>query len=385
MTTIGDDAFYNCSGFTGSLTIPNSVVTIGNYAFIGCGFTGSLTIGNSVTTIGNYAFCNCSGFTGSLTIPNSVVTISNYAFFNCSGFTGSLTIPNSVATIGNYAFMDCNSFTGSLTIGNSVTTIANQAFYGCNGFSGDLTIGTSVTSIGSSAFYGCSGFTSMNVLPDNPLTLGGNSVFYGVNKSIPVYVPCGSEEAYQSAAYWNEFTNIQEICTQTQTITLSEGWNWFSTNVEITLEDLQNALVDAVSNTNITIKSNTQNIAYNPGTNQWRGTLDSLDVSQMYMIQVGADCQITLTGTSINPNACPITIHNGNNWIAFPLNENMSVSDAFDGFATNGDIIKGRTTTARYNNGNWRGGLDSLEPGQGYIYKSNVTETRTFTFPTSAK
>lgn len=170
-----------------------------------------------------------------------------------------------------------------------------------------------------------------------------------------------------------------------QTVNLSQGWNWFSTNIEITLEDLQNALVDAAPNTNITIKSNTQNIAYNPGTNQWRGTLDSLDVSQMYMIQVGADCQITLTGTSINPNACPITIHNGNNWIAFPLSESMSISDAFSGFATNGDIIKSRTTTARYNNGNWRGGLDSLEPGQGYIYKSNVTETRTFTFPTSAK
>ena len=87
-----------------------------------------------MTTIGKNAFNGCSGFTGSLTIPNSVSTIGDAAFYGCSGFTGSLTIPNSVTTIGYDAFRNCTGFTGSLTIGNSVSTIGDRAFYGCSGF-----------------------------------------------------------------------------------------------------------------------------------------------------------------------------------------------------------------------------------------------------------
>ena len=150
---IGNYAFSYCSGFTGSLTIPNSATSIGEYAFSYCiGFTGSLTIPNSVETIGDYAFRNCSGFTGSLTIGSSVQTIGHYAFYDCSGFTGSLTIPNSVKTIGDYAFYGCSGFTGNLTIPNSVTSIGSSAFGYCSGFTGSLTIGSSVKTIGNSSF-----------------------------------------------------------------------------------------------------------------------------------------------------------------------------------------------------------------------------------------
>ena len=178
VTAIGDGAFQYCSGFTGSLTIGNSVTTIGGGAFSWCrGFTGSLTIPNSVTTIGAEAFRGCSGFTGSLTIPNSVTTIGAGAFRVCSGFTGSLTIPNSVTSIGNYAFYNCPGFTGSLTIGNSVTTIGDYAFYFCNGFTGSLTIPNSVTSLGNYAFTSCSGFTGSLTIP-NSVTSIGNYAFY---------------------------------------------------------------------------------------------------------------------------------------------------------------------------------------------------------------
>ena len=88
----------------------------------------TLTIGNGVTSIGNYAFYECSGFTGSLTIPNSVTSIGNFAFYGCLGFTGSLTISNSVTSIGNFAFYLCSEFTGALTIPNSVTSIGYSAF-----------------------------------------------------------------------------------------------------------------------------------------------------------------------------------------------------------------------------------------------------------------
>ena len=176
VTTIGDHAFYRCSGFTGSLTIPNSVTTIYDYAFNRCtGFTGSLTIPNSVTTIGYRAFVDCTGFTGSLTIPNSVITIDIDAFNGCSGFTGSLTIPNSVTYLGKRAFSGCSGFTGSLNIGNSVTTIYNETFSGCSGFTGSLTIPNSVTSIGSNAFSGCSGFTGSLTIPNSVTSIGSNA------------------------------------------------------------------------------------------------------------------------------------------------------------------------------------------------------------------
>ena len=209
VTAIGNNAFKNCSGLTGSLTIPNSVTSIGEGAFWGCsGFTGSLVIPNSVTLIGPSAFNTCIHLTA-LTIGYAVTTIANYAFLGCSGFTGSLTIPNSVTSIGENAFWDCSGFTGSLVIPSSVTVIASYAFFGCSGLS-SLTLPASVTTICKGAFGLC-GFSSMTVLPETPPTLG-SYVFYDVPTDIPVYVPCGSLEDYQTASGWSDFINIYGSC-----------------------------------------------------------------------------------------------------------------------------------------------------------------------------
>ena len=201
ITSIGNSAFYGCSGFTGDLTIPNSVTTIGNSAFNGCdGFTGSLTIGNSVTTIGSSAFYLCEGFKGSLTIPNNVTTIKDHAFAYCSGFTGSLTIPNSVTTIGEYAFCDCEGFNGYLTIGNSVTSIGEYAFCDCEGFNGSLTIPNSVTSIADYAFAGCSGFTGSLTIPNSVTSIGkyafGNCEGFNGSLTIPNSVTSIADYAF---------------------------------------------------------------------------------------------------------------------------------------------------------------------------------------------
>ncbi len=121
---------------TGNLNIPSSVTysgttysvtSIGNYAFEECSGLTSVTIPNSVTSIGSKAFNYC-GLT-SVTIPNSVTSIGSRAFYYC-GLT-SVTIPNSVTSIGSGAFSLCRGLT-SVTIGNSVTSIGSQAFNGCN-------------------------------------------------------------------------------------------------------------------------------------------------------------------------------------------------------------------------------------------------------------
>ena len=188
VTSIGERAFDGCSSLT-SVTMGNGVTSIGSCAFRGCSkikvvnydgnieswlgidfadygsnpcdgstlyFKGELVtnavIPDSITSIGDYAFLGCSSLT-SVTIPDSVTSIGSGAFYNCSSLT-SVTIPDGVTSIGGWAFSDCSNLT-SVTIGNSVTSIGRSAFYNCSSLT-SVTIGNSVTSIGDYAFDGCS-------------------------------------------------------------------------------------------------------------------------------------------------------------------------------------------------------------------------------------
>ena len=169
-TKISAYAFKGCRSLT-SVTIPDSVTSIGSDAFSGCSGLTSVTIGNSVTSIGSDAFSYCSNLT-SVTIPNSVTSIGSDAFSYCSSLT-SVTIPDSVTSIGYSAFSYCSGLT-SVTIGNGVTSIGESAFYGCTSLT-SVTIGNGVTSIGESAFYGCSGLTSVIWNAENCTTAGSFS------------------------------------------------------------------------------------------------------------------------------------------------------------------------------------------------------------------
>lgn len=154
VTGISDGAFSYLDTL-GSITIPDSVNTIGYAAFADCLSIRSVTLPDSVTTVSNEAFARCPNLT-SVTIGNSVTNIGEYAFKDCSNLT-SITIPDSVTTIGSYAFENCYNLM-SVTIGNSVTTIGRDAFHGCSNLT-SVTIPDSVTTIGSGTFYGCPNLT----------------------------------------------------------------------------------------------------------------------------------------------------------------------------------------------------------------------------------
>ncbi len=243
VTSIGISAFYNCSGLT-SVTIGNSVTSIGNSAFSNCSGLISIivdesnpsfssiegilynndattliycpitkktvTIPNSVTSIGYSAFSGCSGLT-SVTIPNSVTSIGERAFSGCSGLT-SVTIGNSVTSIGYYAFDGCYGLT-SVTIPNSVTTIVQSAFSNCRGLT-SVTIGNSVTSIGKYAFSGCSKLTSIYCQGTKPPRENPReSIVFSeaILKECTLYVPIGCQAAYEAVDPWRNFWNIEEM------------------------------------------------------------------------------------------------------------------------------------------------------------------------------
>ena len=291
-------AFEGCTGLT-SVTIPDSVTSIGDSAFAGCTGLTSITIPNSVAYIGEDAFSNCRGLTSinvdtenpwyksidgvlfskdeteliqyptgrkatNYTIPNSVTSIGSWAFAGCTGlkevtlgnsvkriyyysinfesvvlrremcsskcyidiFSGctslssinvneenqnfksidgvlfskdgktllqfptgkketNYTIPNSVESIGSSAFKGCTGLT-SVTIPDSVTKIDNYAFEGCTGLT-SVTIGNGVKEIGEDAFRDCTGLTSITI-PDG-VTKIGSYVFSGCTNLKEVTIP----------------------------------------------------------------------------------------------------------------------------------------------------------------------------------------------------
>jgi hypothetical protein len=128
VANIGDYAFYYSPGLT-NLIIPNSVTNIGSNAFFFCFGLNNVTLGSGVISIGDNAFYNCASLTN-VTMTNSVISIGDDAFSECTYLT-NLIIPDSVTSIGDSAFSDCPSLT-SITIPNSVTAIGDGAFLGCS-------------------------------------------------------------------------------------------------------------------------------------------------------------------------------------------------------------------------------------------------------------
>ena len=179
------------AGLNGVYVIPNTVTNIGDYAFAGefdsndYGLTG-VTIPDSVVSIGNHAFFETS--LTNVTIPDSVTVIGELAFTGCFNLT-SVTIGNGLTNIGDDTFSACTSLT-NVTIPSSVTSIGNDAFYSCTSLT-NVTIPNSVTNIGDGAFWDCDGMLSFAVAADNPVYSSVNGVLFDKLKTTLIEFPGG--------------------------------------------------------------------------------------------------------------------------------------------------------------------------------------------------
>ena len=203
VTAIGARAFYR-SAVTG-VTLPSSIVSIGEFAFSSCNSLSAVTIPENVTSIGTGAFEGCRSLTAisvnrdntvydsredcqaivetatdtlvagcqNTVIPDSVTAIGSYAFRNCTGLT-ALTVPENVSEIGDYAFSGCTGLT-ELVLPDGVTSVNYRTFYECTALQ-NIVIPDSVTAIGEDAFYGCTALAEVAI----PHSVGsiGDYAFY---------------------------------------------------------------------------------------------------------------------------------------------------------------------------------------------------------------
>ena len=219
VTSIGARAFYEYN--ISSVTIPNSVTSIGEYTFAKCRNLTTAVIPNSVTYIGQWAFMG-TGIT-SVIIPDGITSLEESIFNGCD-YLSSVIIPNSVNSIGRKAFYRCLSL-ASINIPNSVTSIGELAFWECRSLT-SITIPNSVTSIGAQAFNGededAPKITTVISLIENPYEIYGKSS-YATNRreylgvftkeifdNATLYVPKGTINKYKATNGWKDFANINE-------------------------------------------------------------------------------------------------------------------------------------------------------------------------------
>ena len=202
VVSIGDYAFYRCTLLT-CIELPTSVTSIGNYAFSQCYSLTSVILPESLTLIGEGAFESCENLL-SITLPTGLTSIGNAVFGWCTNLL-SITLPESVTSIGNATFKNCESLT-SIILPESLITMGYEAFSGCSRLP-SITLPESLISIGNWAFENCESLKTVNSYATNP-PVCNYSVFLEISSDAVLHVPVGTKDDYADAEGWSRFYNI---------------------------------------------------------------------------------------------------------------------------------------------------------------------------------
>lgn len=200
---IGDDAFHWRS--LRSITLPNSIKSIGSSAFGECTYLTEMTLPNSVTEIDENAFMGCTRLK-KITLPNTLTYIPRQMLSSCDELS-SITIPSSVTTIGSSAFSNCISLK-SIALPEGLKKIEEWAFCNCSGIS-SIEISASVTEIGNFAFLDCSSLKTITNYATTPQAISDETFYGTANPTVHVIVGC--KAAYQAADYWKTMTIFDDI------------------------------------------------------------------------------------------------------------------------------------------------------------------------------
>ena len=187
VTTIANNAFINCNKLK-QVTIPSSVTSIGSYAFNGCNNLAKIDLSKAtgLTSFGSYAFSGCPKLATIDLSATSLTTIGSSAFYG-NDYLTEITLPESVTSIGENAFYDCDNLK-KVTIPSSVTSIGNYAFYGCGKLAKvDFNKARDLTYIGVNTFNACA-LTTID-LSATSLTTIGSSAFYDNNYLTEITLP----------------------------------------------------------------------------------------------------------------------------------------------------------------------------------------------------
>ena len=215
VTSIGRQAFNSCDGLE-SLTIEGPIQSMGIFAFELCASLTTLSLGENIKTIGDYAFYRCDDLTN-VTIPQSVTSIGKNAFQSCGLHT--LTIEGPIESMGYAAFYGCTKLK-TISFGEKIKTIGDLAFKGCSALT-NVTIPDSVTSIGKEAFDDCTSLTTLS-LGENIETIGCyafNSCSALTNVTIPKKVKKIESETF-------------DYCSKLEYIMLPAGLTSFQDSLE---------------------------------------------------------------------------------------------------------------------------------------------------------
>lgn len=264
LTSIGDNAFWNCNALT-TFTVPDSVTYIGNNAFSGCGAWGLTAWPASLTTLGHTAL---SGTLTALTsLPSNITAVPSGLFSGCANITQftlhsgvtsiggsafartgltSFTIPDNVSTVGDSAFSSCTSLQ-TLTFPSGLTAIPNRVCDGCTNLT-TVNLPAGVTSIGNYAFEFCSNLRM--ALPSTLMTVG-EFAFKGATSMELATLPSGittiPQQAFNGAigAHFVIPSTVTSIGSYAFGMPRSNGN--VATNIEIIFDGVKGASTNTVT------------------------------------------------------------------------------------------------------------------------------------------
>lgn len=219
-----------------SISIPNNVTEIGDYAFEYCKYLTSVKIPDSVIKVGRGTFMECPSLK-EIQLPKTKPEIGDSAFMNCG--IEALIIPEGWTSINKYMFYG-NQSLKSVSFPNSVTSISDFAFTKCSSLE-TLELPSNIEAIGYGSFEGCVGLKQIRIWAETPPSIAGSFQYTG---SCPIYVPAGSVELYKQATPWKTYSSrIQAIAQPNNEI-------WYKTR------DGKSTTIDNYSEFGATLVSN---------------------------------------------------------------------------------------------------------------------------------